>query len=94
MEFGNIADNFVGLCFVKIKAMKITEDGFDIEYTGVTYNSLIMDFIKRINEEKLVDKEISDYSISWGKDGLTAHFYDKDYYNPQNNKTDSDIPPF
>lgn len=41
MEFGNIAANFVGLCFVKIKSMKITKDGFDIEYTGFAYNSLI-----------------------------------------------------
>ena len=51
MEFGNIADNFVGLCFVKIKSMKITKDGFDIEYTGFAYNSLIMDFVKRIKAQ-------------------------------------------
>lgn len=94
MEFGNIAANFVGLCFVKIKSMKITKDGFDIEYTGFAYNSLIMDFVKRINEEKLVDKEIIDYGISWNDESLTAHFYDKDYYNPHEDKTDGELPPF
>lgn len=67
---------------------------FDIEYTGFAYNSLIMDFVKRINEEKLVDKEIIDYGISWNDESLTAHFYDKDYYNPHEDKTDGELPPF
>jgi len=53
-----------------------------------------MDFVKRINEEKLVDKEIIDYGISWNDESLTAHFYDKDYYNPHEDKTDGELPPF
>ena len=55
---------------------------------------VIMDFVKRINEEKLVDKEIIDYGISWNDESLTAHFYDKDYYNPHEDKTDGELPPF